>query len=290
LANSRGRYWREGIWVGEHSLLKGAGALGYGTAVTRYTSDDRTVGHAHSYVVETFSDFGLIGVALMVAMLASWSLAVRRSLWGAGEKSPERTGLLTLFAVVVTFGVHSTIDWTWFIPGTAIPALLCAGWLAGRGPLADTIGTRARTRLLESPAKAAVALGAVTVTLLCAWAVWQPLRSADAAGSALSAASTGRLGGAIAQAKSAADEYPVGVDPLFDLAAFYTAAGDRAAAHATLLRAIERQPQNAQTWLQLAEYELRMGHRRQALAPARRAHQLALSSSEAASAIQQAQQ
>ena len=50
--------------------------------------------------------------------------------------SPERIGLLTLLACAIVFGVHSTIDWTWFIPGNACVALLCAGWLAGRGPLA----------------------------------------------------------------------------------------------------------------------------------------------------------
>ena len=43
--------------------------------------------------------------------------------------------MLTMLAVVLTFGIHSTIDWTWFFPGVTIPALVCAGWLAGRGPL-----------------------------------------------------------------------------------------------------------------------------------------------------------
>ena len=37
----------------EHALLKGVGALGYGTARTRYTHDVLVVQHAHSYVIET---------------------------------------------------------------------------------------------------------------------------------------------------------------------------------------------------------------------------------------------
>ena len=40
LGNSRGRYWREGVKVGDHALLAGVGAAGYGTAVTRYTDND----------------------------------------------------------------------------------------------------------------------------------------------------------------------------------------------------------------------------------------------------------
>ena len=45
--------------------------------------------------------------------------------------------MVTLLAVVVTYAVSSLIDWTWFIPGVTVPALVCAGWLAGRGPLSD---------------------------------------------------------------------------------------------------------------------------------------------------------
>ena len=41
-----------------------------------------------------------------------------------------------MLCLVVVFGVHSFVDWTWYVPGDACVALLCAGWLAGRGPLA----------------------------------------------------------------------------------------------------------------------------------------------------------
>ncbi len=40
-----------------------------------------------------------------------------------------------MLVLVVVFGIHSLADWTWYVPGDAIVALLCAGWLAGRGPL-----------------------------------------------------------------------------------------------------------------------------------------------------------
>jgi hypothetical protein len=134
LGNTRGRYWSEGLKVGQHAELAGVGAFGYATAVTRYTTDAQVVPHAHSFVVQTFADLGLLGVALMLALLAAWSVATARTLTPSGDArhSAEWAGLLTLFAVVVTFGVHSAIDWTWFVPGTALPALACAGWLAGR--------------------------------------------------------------------------------------------------------------------------------------------------------------
>ena len=47
--------------------------------------------------------------------------------------------MVTLLAIVVVFGVHSFVDWTWFVPGNAVLALLCAGWLVGRGPTDEPI-------------------------------------------------------------------------------------------------------------------------------------------------------
>ena len=48
-----------------------------------------------------------------------------------------------MLCLVVTFGIHSFVDWTWYVPGVACVALLCAGWLAGRGPLGVPSGGRA---------------------------------------------------------------------------------------------------------------------------------------------------
>ena len=100
--------------------------------------------------------------------------------------------------MVVVFGVHSLVDWTWYVPGDACVALLCAGWLAGRGPLGA--GRRRRPR---SPATAAAArsrrdrarAAALGAESRCgshrrrrsrrrgaagAWSQWQPQRSEEA--------------------------------------------------------------------------------------------------------------
>ena len=49
-----------------------------------------------------------------------------------------------MLCLVVVFGVHSLVDWTWYVPGNACVALLCAGWLAGRGPLEATAAVEAQ--------------------------------------------------------------------------------------------------------------------------------------------------
>ena len=233
--NSRPQYWSEALQVGDHAPLKGVGAAGFGVARTRYTTNPLIVGHAHSYVFETFADFGLIGVALNLALLVAWGLAAARTVGVRTpvppERSAERAGLLTILCVVVVFGVHSTIDWTWFVPGTALPALLCAGWLAGRGPLAHPVGRRAqRRRLSRSPGMSAAVAGLVAAAILCAWAIWQPLRSADADSAAITAISRGDTRSALSDARTAAARDPLAVEPLWELSAIYSALGDRQAA------------------------------------------------------------
>ena len=292
LGSSRPRYWSDGLKVGEHALLAGTGALGYATTRSRYSADSSPVVHAHSYAVETFADFGVLGVALSLGVFAAWVLAVRRIRTG-GQVSPEinaeRAGLYALLAVTVAFGVQSLIDWTWFIPGVTIPALVCAGWLAGRGPL---VGSRDLTptprRSLATPGRAAAAIGIVAATGLAVWMVWQPLRSANAVDAATASLIRGDTRAALAQARTAASSDPVSVDPLSELAAIYTAMGDHSAAHRELQRATTVQPGNPSTWESLGEFDFEHSISGEALEAAKKAENLAPKSSAAQGLLRQA--
>jgi O-Antigen ligase len=294
LSNSRPHYWKEGLTVGEHALLAGTGALGFATARTHYTTDSWNVQHAHSYVIETFADFGLIGVALSCGLLLAWVIATRRTLRvtdpARESHHAERAGMLTLLAIVGIFGLHSLIDWTWFIPGTAVPALLCAGWLAGRGPAREPVGRRTRRRhLASSPGAGAALIGIAAAALIAGWFIWQPLRSYDSYGAALTALVRGNTSAAVADASSAASTDPVSVDPLFELSAIYTGIGDVAAAHRELLDAVSRQPSNPATWQQLGTFELQQGRPGQAVRALRKARLLDLASPTITAALTQAQ-
>jgi len=274
LSNSRPHYWSQAITLGEHHLLAGVGAVGFATAQPSssspvWNSEHAHAVHAHGYLAETFADFGLIGLAISLALLVAWWLDTARTLglrWprrGAGERAPpsgeaaaERAGLIALLAVVVTFGLHSLIDWTWFIPGTTVPALACAGWLAGRGPLSARVGCLERPRRLSrSPGAVMALISTVVVTLVAIWVIVQPLRSSDAAAAAETAAYQGNGGVALSDARSAAAEDPVSVDPLFLLAVIYDHLGNRASARGELVQATSRQPANAATWQELGCFD-----------------------------------
>ena len=154
-----------------------------------------------------------------------------------------------------------------------MPALVCAGWLAGRGPIDRPVDGGSRPRVAMPRAIFAITV-TTAVVLLVGWTIFQPLRSANADAAALNAATRGDMPTAIAKARAAANEDPVSVDPLFELAAFYHANGDNAAALHELDRAIARQPENPATWYQKGELLSHLGRLRDALAPLRRAAKL----------------
>jgi hypothetical protein len=160
VASVRARYWKQALQVFDAHPALGVGADGYETASLRYRTVLLEVKHAHGFAVQTLADLGAIGLALALALLFTWMAAAGRAThpfdrhwtrWRAwleirtGTRpgwrrspqpyTPERIGMLSMLCLVVVFGVHSFVDWTWYVPGDAFVALLCAGWLAGRGPL-----------------------------------------------------------------------------------------------------------------------------------------------------------
>ena len=120
--------------------------------------------------MQTLADLGLIGVGLSLLATVAWVARgdAARPACGSRDRGlpfdPERIGLLTMATVVVVFAVHSLIDWTWFVPGNAVVALLCAGWVAGRRACAA-----ARPRARRTPRAGARRPGASA----CAAAAWR---------------------------------------------------------------------------------------------------------------------
>jgi hypothetical protein len=271
----RARYWNEALEVfGEHPTL-GAGADGYATARLRHRTVPLDVHHAHGFVVQTLADLGLIGMALVLALLAAWLVAAGRVTHPFNRRwrswrwrriqapyTAERIALLSMLCLIVTFGVHSLVDWTWYFPGDACVALLCAGWLAGRGPL-----TRAATADSPRPGRSStpwwrrpsprmgLAGAALLASLLAAWAQWQPLRSFDAANRA-SALLSRDPRGARAAAQQAVARDPLSAQALLTLATVQQNSSENAQARATLQKAVRLQPSNPQTWVALGEYDL----------------------------------
>jgi hypothetical protein len=259
----RSRYWKEGWQIYKSSELVGVGAGAYATARTRYRTDRLAVRHAHGYGIQTLADLGLIGVGLSLFTAIAWIFAAVRAI-GLRPRDrglpfdPERIGLATLATVVVIFALHSLIDWTWFVPGNAFVALLCAGWVAGRPALRNRDEVvREPVRWLPPPRLAgAAAVAVLAVALAASWAALQPVRSANADDRAQAAAELGKYDLAAKRARTAAKRNPLSLEPLWLLAFIEDARGNTNAANGYLERAVQRQPANAEAWRRLGRYRL----------------------------------
>lgn len=288
----RARYWREALDVHAEAKLVGAGAGAYGTARKRYRTGNLEVQHAHGYVIQTLADLGWIGLLLSLAALAAFSLAALRTIGRRAVWDAERVGMVALLGVVVVFGVHSLVDWTWFIPANAVLALLCAGWLAGRGPRSTELPTTGVPTPLASalparrwslgeklrawrpdPLRTTLAAGVLVVAVVISWTIVQPLRGVHASDAAIARLQIGQLAAAEDIARIAAERNPLSVEPLWELAAIEQSAGKNAEAANALARAVSLQPANAEAWRRLGRFRLfALKQARDALDPLRAAY------------------
>jgi hypothetical protein len=271
----RARYWDESIKVFKAHPLKGVGAGGYHTARLRYRTDNLDVRHSHGYAVQTAADLGLLGLLVSAALTLSWLVATGRTLgWriplprvlqprpgpprvGFG---PEHVAMATMATMVLIFAVHSFVDWTWFVPGCAVLALVPAGWVAARGPLSEPAASAwmlraAVVRGVKSPVRVGVAVLALAVGLLAAWTAWMPLGSLHAQNAALNLAGT-NYKKAMEQVETAQRRDPLSIEPLLMRALVESTAQHRDAARAALTDAVRLQPNNAETWEYLSDFAL----------------------------------
>ncbi|MHB8491381.1 MAG: tetratricopeptide repeat protein [Solirubrobacteraceae bacterium] len=291
IASVRARYWDEALHVFAAHPVAGAGAAGYATARLRYRTGTLDVRHAHGFIVQTLADLGVVGLVIVLALLLAWALAARRAsapLRRDLPYTPERVGLLSMLTIVIVFGVHSLVDWTWYVPGNACAALLLAGWLAGRGPLfgatpaaAGPAGSSAAPALPDGARQSIgsrqlaagrgrgawgmraawhgpAAVAVLCAALLAAYSEWQPERSESASQRALALA--GNQAAARREAEAAISEDPLSANALAVLASVQERAGEQAAAEVTLRRAVAQQPSNPRTWAALGEHDLERGN------------------------------
>jgi O-Antigen ligase len=270
-SSTRGKYWREAGRVFDDRPAVGVGAGAFAVARLRHRTDAANTAHAHGFVPQTLADLGVVGVAVTTVLLIAWLVAALRAAALLPRRLPyslpslepgprrdwdsDRMGLVALTLAAIAFGLQSIIDWTWFIPGPAVLALVAAGYVAGRGPLTALPEARP-PQLRPSPGRIAAAVGVGVAAVVLAWAVWQPEASDRATGEALELADARDFPEAIAKTQDAEDLNPLSAEPLLVRASIETQAGDTAAAQDTLEQAVLKFPGDPHTWYRLAAFQL----------------------------------
>ena len=239
--------------------------------------------HAHGFLAQTIADLGLLGLAAGLALLAAWLAAAARATGFFPRRRPgpgwppERIALCALALCAVVFGLHSLLDWIWFVPGPTVAALAAAGFVAGRGPLPgldERAATQAdaskpdpaserRARLGDllpagnpGPARLLAAAGVLVTALLCAAAVWQPERAHRATDRALAALDRGDLADAADEADRARDIDPYSPEPLWAKAEVFAKQRQLKRAYRTYEQAVLEHPRDPEPWLRLGRFEL----------------------------------
>jgi hypothetical protein len=277
-SSSRGKYWREAGRVFDDRPSVGVGAGAFAVARLRHRTDIVVTRHAHGFVAQTLADLGVVGVVITALLLLAWLGAAMRTTALLPRRLPfadrlpfirspdelpprrdwdgDRIALVALSLVAVAFGLHSIIDWTWFINGPASMALVAAGFVVGRGPQAGLADAPPEEFERPPTERIVAAVGVVLAGILIAWAIWQPEASDRASGEALELSDQGRYDEAIAKTENAADANPLTPHPLLVRASVQTAAGQENAARDSLEQAVLGFPGDPQTWYRLAAFEL----------------------------------
>jgi hypothetical protein len=292
-SSTRGRYWRQAGHVFNNLPLTGTGAGTFGIARLRFRKDQLVVQHAHGFIAQTASDLGILGLIAIFSLAGAWLVSAARTT--GVERHPrrregaprywdaDRVAMSALALAAIVVGLHSAIDWTWFVPGPAVMAVAVAGYVAGRGPAPQPAGLpspvvtggpgpepliqlpalpRFRLKLPPPPPKLRLipAVGVLVVALFAAWTAWQPQRSENQSQTALDLLSRGQFQAADRAAAHAHDINPASVRSVWVRASVAVAAGHLDAARTFFQRAVFDQPSNPEAWTRLAEFELYRMH------------------------------
>jgi hypothetical protein len=123
LGSNRYGYWRVAIDTGLDHPLAGVGASGFRVAWLQHRDVDENVRDAHSLELETFAELGLVGVALLAALLGGVALSAR----AAHRIDPVLAAGPA--AALTAWAFHSAIDWDWEMPALTLVAVVLAGAL-----------------------------------------------------------------------------------------------------------------------------------------------------------------
>lgn len=254
-------FWRVAVEEFAEQPLTGTGAGTYAFSWRALRSIDLIVQDAHSLYLEAFSELGILGGLLMLAMvgLLLWQALAA---WSTG-RGRSRELAAALAAAMFAFAVAAAYDWFWELPA------LGAVFFASAGVL---VSARCSRPVPEQASRAAdgdavrygfalsgIALGWVAIALMVG-----PLIMAFELKRSQSAAAEGRIGAATEHALTARSSQPWAASPYIQLGGIASITGAYADALNYYHHAADRESDNWQIWLMLADTAASLGDQEQA--------------------------
>ena len=121
--SARYSYWDVAVdgWV--QRPVQGIGVGGFEALWLAQRTEATPARNPHSLFIQTLSELGLIGIALLIAFVGAIVAAGRRA--RAGDPALV-AGWIAVLGVVI---FHSGLDWVWQMPAVSLIALTLAGAL-----------------------------------------------------------------------------------------------------------------------------------------------------------------
>jgi hypothetical protein len=234
LAIDRSAFWSVAADEFVRHPLVGSGAGTYAQVWLERRPMVESVHDAHSLPIESLSELGIVGLALVVGLL------VAPIVWGVRSRGrplvPAATG------AVAAYAAHASVDWDWEMPAVTLASLFCAVALA---VTAD--GWRRPHMLGAGSRSVAVVLG-----VLVAGASFAGLVGASAMEDATRALARRDPAAAERAARRAERWQPWSVEPLLTRGQALLSLGRSGAARAVFARATGRDPNDYRAWLAFA--------------------------------------
>lgn len=231
--NGRAVMWRVAVDAAHGRWLGGAGAGSYERSWERSPKADEIVRDAHGLYVQTLSELGIVGLALLAALLALPLVAAVRL-----RHVPFAPAVAGAYAVFV---LHNAVDWDWQLSGIALTGLLvgCLLLVMRREGAERPVGTRVRLA------------GGVAAIVVAAFAVVATIGN-EALARAQTANADQRYAAAAADARIARRWMFWSATPLEALGEAQLRQGQVELARASFQQAVKLDPGNWQAWLDLA--------------------------------------
>ena len=101
---------------------------------------DESVVDAHSLVIETAAELGVVGLLFLGLLIGGVAASARE----AYRASPEASA--GAIAVAGAWMTHSLLDWDWEMPAVTMLAIVCAGALIALADRGAAVSSRTPSR------------------------------------------------------------------------------------------------------------------------------------------------
>ena len=244
--NKRTVWWGEAWQIFSLHPAGGTGARTFEIARKRVRDNAQNVTQPHSVPMQLLSDTGvpgfLLGVIFAAAVVAGLRATLRRL------DGDERAAAVGLVGLPLAFGLHTLVDYDLdYLAVVAPTGLVIAALLAAGRPKLPPRGGAWGTVITAASAAAAI------------WIVLAPALSNRAVDRAIRQVDANQLDAAASSARWAQRLNPLSPEPLITRATVAGAAGKTKDADTLYLEATRLQPENPDTWFQLAIFRFVAG-------------------------------